>query len=931
MKKLRVGILFGGPSREREVSFAGGRTVYDNLDKALFEPVPIFVDSFGNLVLLDWQYVYKGSIRDFYPPAKFIPDLPHGFQVYAESLNPADAIKHYSLEIYKNLEEEFSVSESINPYKSKHELFAEKLNDMMLRSIGTRVDFAQLHNHIDFAFLALHGTFGEDGSIQGLLEWYGIPYSGSGILPSAIGINKSIQKDLQSSAGLYVNDYHTISKSAWIGQSITEEELEQQRKEWYMYYITNFEQKMVIKPAHQGSSLGVSILKEPTFDEFCTAVDLAFFKLELNTDLFNSKSDDDQIQEIKFLTDLRSGLGLPLLANGKIIHLPNDLLNFIKQSKGIVLLESLDSESEVVVESMIEGKEFSCIVVATPDGGCLALPPTEIRKSGELFDYRSKYLPGLSHKVTPIEVAAADIEQIRQSCIDLYHHFGFEVYARIDGFITNDSEVFLNDPNTTSGMMPSSFFFHQAAEIGLNPSQFLTYILSLSIDARIKSHPKGQKWMSLQKWFNKLLEGKSNATTTKRKIAVIMGGYSFERHISMESGRNIFEKLSSSSDIEAIPIFLAGDAQKYEFFKLPLNMMLKDNADDIREKIEHYQPNPVLDEIREEALSITEKYTEQKPVFYPQKISLTELSKEVEGVFIALHGRPGEDGTLQKDLASVGLYHNGSLSHSAAVTINKYDTNKKLRELGFLVADHEMIQFSQFAENAKLLAENICNKFGLPLIAKPADDGCSAAVRKIKSAEELEDFMSLIFRKEPKLNPAICERLGISTNDEIPQKTELLIEKFIDKGNCSRFLEVTGGMLTHVTSNGDIDYEIFEPSESLAESEILSLEEKFLAGQGQNLTPSRFAKDPKEQERISAEVRKTLKEVAKALDVTGYCRIDAFVKIFEDGKVETWIIEINSLPGMTPATCIYHQAAINGYKPYDFIEEILNFGKLSQK
>ena len=51
--KVRVGILFGGSSREREISFAGGRTVYDNLDKALFEPVPVFVDSFNRFILLN--------------------------------------------------------------------------------------------------------------------------------------------------------------------------------------------------------------------------------------------------------------------------------------------------------------------------------------------------------------------------------------------------------------------------------------------------------------------------------------------------------------------------------------------------------------------------------------------------------------------------------------------------------------------------------------------------------------------------------------------------------------------------------------------------------------------------------------------------------------------------------------------------------------
>ena len=926
MKKIRVGIFFGGQSREREVSFAGGRTVYDNLDKSIFDAVPIFVDSFGNLVIVDWQYVYKGSIRDFYPPAKFLPELPHGFQIYAESLNAVESLKQAYPELYQTWNAEWIEISQKNNHLTIEQLAQRKLELMMLQNIGKVIQFDQLHDHIDFAFLALHGTFGEDGSIQGILEWHGIPYSGSGILPSAIGINKSVQKEFQTATGLFVNEFQTIDKSLWNNADSFD-----QKKEWFVQFNLMFGERMVVKPAHQGSSLGVSILEHPDFEAFCSAVDLAFFKMEFNTTEYKQKTLENQIQEIKHLTDLRSGLGLPLLANGNVIYRPDELHQFFNNNEGICILESLDSESQVVVESMIDGKEFSCIVVAEDNGNCIALPPTEIRKPGAMFDYRSKYLPGLSNKVTPIEVDAHIIDDIRQACVQLYHHFGFEVYARIDGFVDPENEVFLNDPNTTSGMMPSSFFFHQAAEIGLNPSKFLSYIILQSINARIKNHPKGQKFIALKDRFLTLLSKNATSHSAKKKIAVIMGGYSFERHISMESGRNIYEKLSSSESIEPIPLFLSGDSKSYKLYKMPLNMMLKDNADDIREKIEHFAENQVLSFIQEEASDITRKINQNQPIFKPEPIDIETLSKEVEGVFIALHGRPGEDGTLQKDLASVGLYHNGSLAHSAAITINKFETNKKLRELGFLVADHTMIQKSDFNQNPKEVCVKITQDFGLPLIAKPADDGCSAAVRKIKSAHELELFLSLIFRDNQTLSPVICEELNLSVNDEIPQKTEFLIEKFIEKGDCVRFLEVTGGLLTHVTESGEIEYEMFEPSESLAESEILSLEEKFLAGEGQNLTPSRFSKDPDEQNRISKEVRSTLEKVARALDVTGYCRIDAFVKIYADGKVETVIIEINSLPGMTPATCIYHQAAINGYKPFDFIQEILKFGASTQK
>jgi D-alanine-D-alanine ligase len=304
-----------------------------------------------------------------------------------------------------------------------------------------------------------------------------------------------------------------------------------------------------------------------------------------------------------------------------------------------------------------------------------------------------------------------------------------------------------------------------------------------------------------------------------------------------------------------------------------------------------------------------------------------DLKNHVEGVFIALHGRPGEDGTLQRDLSQYGLYFNGSPSHSSEITIDKFTTNQRLREAGFLVADHTLLKKSAFLENPILVSGEIAERFGLPLIAKPADDGCSAAVRKVKTVEELVDFATLIFRDSADIDPLIAQRLKINIHDELPQKQELLIEKFIEKGDAQHFLEVTGGMLTHVQEDGKIFYEIFEPSESLAESEILSLEEKFLAGEGQNLTPARFSKSPEMQLKISQEVRKTLQKVAETLDVQGYCRIDAFVKIYPDNSIETYIIEINSLPGMTPATCIYHQAALNAYKPFDFIREILNFGR----
>lgn len=92
-----------------------------------------------------------------------------------------------------------------------------------------------------------------------------------------------------------------------------------------------------------------------------------------------------------------------------------------------------------------------------------------------------------------------------------------------------------------------------------------------------------QKFNLLERIDNDILQLQ---TTNKNKIrvGVIMGGYSFERHISLESGRNIFEKLSSSDKYSPIPIFLLGDENGFDLYKIPINLMLKDNADDIKNK-----------------------------------------------------------------------------------------------------------------------------------------------------------------------------------------------------------------------------------------------------------------------------------------------------------------------------------------------------------
>lgn len=886
MSKIKVGIVFGGFSKEREVSFAGGRTVYDNLNKSVFDAIPLFVDSFGNFILLNWQYIYKGSIRDFYPPVYFLPAHNTQFQLYAENLG--------------NL----SIAEQ----------------DKLIDKIGKKIPAEQLHGLIDIAFLCLHGPYGEDGKLQGLLEYHKIPYTGSGILSSSIGIDKSIQKQLMVNAGFNSPNYFTINRNDYISGNC---------KQAFTEAKTKIKFPLVVKPANQGSSIGVSILLKEDEYAFMEAVEKALFTKWVDAKEWNKLNTAAKFEFVRTLADIREGIGMPCKIANEIIYDPNKLLEYfdieLKVKEGLVV-ESLDGESTVLVESFIEGREFSCIVLEDENGKAIALPPTEIKKGKELFDYRSKYLPGLSRKITPIDLPAEQINQIRADCEKLFYALHFDVYARIDGFITKEGKVFLNDPNTTSGMMPSSFFFHQAAEIGLNPSQFLTFIIHTSLTKRIKQSKGAYLYEGVMERLEQLIKLEKSAVKNKLCVAVILGGYSSERHISVESGRNVYEKLASSEKYVPIPVFLSGNNKEHILYQIPINILLKDNADDIKEKIENYAVHPVVKEIISLCRHITEKYSSPDTLAKPALLTYDDLAKKADAVFIALHGRPGEDGEVQEKLEAHGLPYNGSGKASSEITINKYITNQILKENGMLVAEHILVTEEDWNRKKSEIEKILSEKIKYPFIAKPVDDGCSSAVKKIKTFEEFEAFAKLIFRNTEQLDAQATSLLHIKDKEEFPRKNVILVEELISKHNALHFLEITGGMLTYYKENGKIEYEVFEASEALSSGEVLSLEEKFLAGQGQNITPARYARNANDRQKISDIVKEELKKAARALNVTGYCRIDAFVRVYENCRTEVIFIEVNSLPGMTPATCIFHQAAINNYKPYEFINKILEFG-----
>ena len=219
MKRLRVGVLYGGRSGEHEVSLASAASVFANLDRTRYEPIPIRIEKDGRWALADK------------PPSTMIA---------------GEVIEQARLEAARPLREGREVH------------FVARPSDETILSIDrtpgrdAEVPAAVVTGlSLDLIFPMLHGPYGEDGTIQGLLELANVPYVGAGVLASAVGMDKGVMKVVFAARGLPVCPYRVVLRHEWAANAATlTSELE--RALGY---------PMFVKPANLGSSVGISKAK----------------------------------------------------------------------------------------------------------------------------------------------------------------------------------------------------------------------------------------------------------------------------------------------------------------------------------------------------------------------------------------------------------------------------------------------------------------------------------------------------------------------------------------------------------------------------------------------------------------------------------------------------------------------------------------------
>ncbi len=307
----------------------------------------------------------------------------------------------------------------------------------------------------------------------------------------------------------------------------------------------------------------------------------------------------------------------------------------------------------------------------------------------------------------------------------------------------------------------------------------------------------------------------------KKNIAIIMGGYSSEVEISLQSGNVVYNNL---------------DKEKYNLFKV---LILKDKW-----------------------VYIDENNTEHPINIQDFTTTVNESNIKFDCIFNAIHGHPGEDGTILAYFELLGLKHTSAPFYQMAVTFNKRDTLSFVKPYGIKVANSYYINKGDIFDVNKIL-----KKVGLPCFVKPNHGGSSFGISKVHTLEELIPAIEKAFKED----------------------NEILVEEFLDG------IEVSVGIIQYQNK-----IKVLPTTEIVSENEFFDFEAKYL-GRSQEITPARITQIQRKN------VKKAAEKIYRSLNLSGLSRADFIIV----GDIP-FFIEMNMVPGITSESILPKQAQAAG-------------------
>lgn len=347
--KKKVALIFGGRSSEHEISLRSIKNVFEALDKKKFEPYLIGISKEGS-----WFHISD----------------------------------------YDTLSKMTSLSDKNIPAQAQACSLICKSGQPQVFLIEKNISF-----YVDVAFPVLHGTFGEDGTIQGLFKMMNLPFVGCGVLASSIGMDKEVMKRLLTHEGVLNSPYVLLKKSSQIS---------------YSEVVNKIGTPFFIKPANSGSSVGV----------------------------YKIKSEGDFLEKLP---------------------------------------QAFAFDEKVLAEKAIIGREIECSVMGLNDSPKASVPG-EVITQHEFYSYDAKYLDANGARIEiPAKISSSLVEKIQKIAVQTFQILGCDGLARVDFFVTNNNEIYVNEINTIPGFTNISMYPKMWEASGLNYSTLITQLIDLAL------------------------------------------------------------------------------------------------------------------------------------------------------------------------------------------------------------------------------------------------------------------------------------------------------------------------------------------------------------------------------------------------------------------------------------------------------------------
>lgn len=247
-------------------------------------------------------------------------------------------------------------------------------------------------------------------------------------------------------------------------------------------------------------------------------------------------------------------------------------------------------------------------------------------------------------------------------------------------------------------------------------------------------------------------------------------------------------------------------------------------------------------------------------------------------VYLALHGKNGEDGTVQGYLELLNIPYTGPGVAASAICMNKILTKKLLTYEGLPTADFITFKKNCFSRDA-LVVESIVDRLGLPVVVKSASQGSSIGTYIVKTADKIAE----------------------SIEDAFKYDNEVLLERFID------------GVQLTVTIVGNDNPRVYPIIEITSENEFYDYESKYTPGMSSHIIPARIS------ESLKQKVETICEEAYKAAGCRGLSRVD----VIADKDENPYILEINTIPGMTATSLVPDAARAIGQSFEELVDQLV--------